>query len=98
MVAFNVMPLALLLSSSNEKRCDKYLKSGFIFITKGSVLTAISFHNLERSLERLIKANKEARANSDCLKIDNDKLIIFSRKATMHCFICSRLSGRMYAN
>ena len=71
------MPLALLLSSSNEteKRCEKYLKSGIIFITKGSVLTAISFRNLERSLERLINANKEARANSDRLKLDNGSFL-----------------------
>ena len=51
------------------------MKSEFIFITKGSVLTAIRFRNLERYLELLIKANKEARANSDRLKLENGSFL-----------------------
>ena len=54
---------------------EKYMKSGFIFITDGAILTSISFRNLDRSWERLIKANKEAHANYDRLKLDNGSFL-----------------------
>ena len=93
-IIINSSFVVILFIKWNKTVCEKYLKSRFIFITNGSILTAISFRNLERSWERLIKANK--RGIRELRSLETWHWIIFIAEVrkwpVLYCFI------RMYAN